>query len=189
MMIARVPALGASKVVVAKSPTPPKAACSKVKFTADEDQRLIDLVDALGQKNWIEIAANLGGRNARQCRERFTNYLDPNLRRDEWTADEDRLLERKFAEFGPKWNKIAKFFVNRSDNALRNRWMLIARHQVRDRGLVAVRRRKPVLPIVLPILRDPAVAHTRAASEAFEILDVFRAENAFEEVDFWRELP
>jgi hypothetical protein len=48
---------------------------------------------------------------------------------DSWTAEEDAPLEQKYAELGAKWNKIGKFFRNRSNNALRNRWMLLDRQR------------------------------------------------------------
>jgi hypothetical protein len=103
----------------------------KIKFTLDEDARLVDLVDEYGTDHWCTIAFIMQTRNPRQCRERYKNYLDPALRTDSWTAEEDALLEQKYEELGRKWNKIGKFFANRSDNALRNRWMLLDRHRRR----------------------------------------------------------
>jgi hypothetical protein len=100
----------------------------KIKFTSIEDQRLLDLVAIHGNQDWTRIAALLGTRNARQCRERYKNYLNPSLRQDDWTPEEDLLLLSKFAQFGAKWNKIAKFFVHRSDNSLRNRCQQLGRH-------------------------------------------------------------
>jgi hypothetical protein len=101
----------------------------KTKFTGDEDARLIDLVAEYGTADWAPIAFAMQTRNQRQCRERYNNYLDPALRTDPWTAEEDALLTQKYGEFGGKWNKIGKFFTKRSDNALRNRWMLLERHR------------------------------------------------------------
>jgi hypothetical protein len=103
-----------------------------VKFTPEEDCRLVELVRLYGANDWIAIAGLLGNRNPRQCRERYCNYLDPSLRCDPWTAEEDALIIAKHDMFGAKWSKIAKFFHNRSDNALRNRWQLIARHRIRE---------------------------------------------------------
>lgn len=100
----------------------------KSKFTAEEDKKLMELVAKTKTRNWNEIAASLGSRNARQCRERWNNYLNPSLRNDPWTEEEDKLLLDKHAEFGTHWNKISKCFSNRSDNAVRNRWQLLMRH-------------------------------------------------------------
>ena len=104
----------------------------KIKFTPEEDALLLSLVKEHGSKDWIKISQLMNGkRNPRQCRERYKNYINPDLRKDNWTKEEDELLIQKYAEFGGKWNKIAKYFVNRSDNHLRNRWMMIARHQAK----------------------------------------------------------
>jgi hypothetical protein len=97
------------------------------KFTPDEDSELIRLVAELGTTDWAHVATELGTRNARQCRERYKNYLDPALRHGEWTAAEDALLLTKHAKYGSKWNHIAHFFKDRSDIALRNRWNHIRR--------------------------------------------------------------
>jgi hypothetical protein len=92
------------------------------KFSPLEDQRLRDIVTELGQNDWAAIASRLGTRCARQCRERYRNYLDPSLRRDPWSEDEDRLLFEKFSEIGPKWSLIERFFKGRSEANIKNRW-------------------------------------------------------------------
>jgi hypothetical protein len=92
------------------------------RFTPLEDQRLRDLVSEHGQTDWGKISSLLGTRCARQCRERYRNYLDPTLRQEPWTGDEDQLLFEKFAEFGPKWALIQQFFDGRSEANVKNRW-------------------------------------------------------------------
>lgn len=101
----------------------------KNKFTPEEDEKLRQLVSMYGTNAWSTIASLMGtNRNHRQCRERWKNYVDPTLMNNQpWNYDDDRLLVEKYAELGPKWNKIAKFFHNRSDNSIRNRWQLIIR--------------------------------------------------------------
>jgi hypothetical protein len=88
---------------------------------------LVIIVSRFKNVTWASVASIMRTRNARQCRERYNNYLAPGLRRDEWTEDEDQLLLKKHAELGPKWNQISKFFDRRSDIALRNRHMTISR--------------------------------------------------------------
>jgi hypothetical protein len=112
-----------------------KVAPVKVKFTMEEDARLLRLVQRLGAKDWEKISIFMEGRNPRQCRERWKNYLNPNLRKGEWTPEEDQILEQRYAQYGTEWNKIAPFLVNRSGNAIRNRWMMIARHRARALSL------------------------------------------------------
>ena len=99
----------------------------KFKFTPEEDERLKMLVMRHGTNSWNIVSQFMGNRNPRQCRERWKNYVDPDLRSDPWTPEEDDLLLKKYRELGPRWNKIAKYFVRRSDNSLRNRWQLMLR--------------------------------------------------------------
>lgn len=108
------------------SPTPERVNI-KSKFTPEEDEKLKMLVLTHGTSNWSLISKLMGNRNHRQCRERWKNYINPALRNDPWTLEEDQLLVDKYAEYGSKWNKISKFFVNRSDNNIRNRWQMLLR--------------------------------------------------------------
>jgi hypothetical protein len=95
---------------------------ARQKFTAQEDERLRNLVAKLGENNWTDIALELGTRSPRQCRERFKNYLSPNLKNEPWTDAEDRLLADKFSIFGAKWSVIVSYFPTRSEVNLKNRW-------------------------------------------------------------------
>ena len=49
---------------------------SKRTWFQAEDDRLVELVKALGVTSWIAIAGEIGGgRNSKQCRERYENWL------------------------------------------------------------------------------------------------------------------
>ena len=96
----------------------------RCKFTLQEDRRLSKLVRLYGERNWEIIADLMRGRSVRQCRERWQHYLSPNVLNLPWTQKEDELLEKKFAEYGSSWKKIAEFFPNRNYIQLRNRYLL-----------------------------------------------------------------
>jgi hypothetical protein len=102
------------------------------KFSVQEDEQLRALVNELGIDSWTEVASRLGTRSARQCRERFKNYLSPNLRNGQWSEEEDRLLAEKFNEFGAKWSIIVGFFPSRSEVNLKNRWTQLQNHSTHD---------------------------------------------------------
>jgi len=60
---------------------------------ADEEDATVKLlVETHGTKCWSLIAASLTGRTGKQCRERWHNQLDPAIKKDHWTAEEDRTL-------------------------------------------------------------------------------------------------
>lgn len=72
-------------------------------------------------------------RNAKQCREHWTCYLSPQLKKGPWQLYEDvKLL--KFIKDNKglkKWSEIAKHFEGRTENALKNRYTLIIEKQKR----------------------------------------------------------
>jgi hypothetical protein len=91
-------------------------------FNPDEDHILSGLVESRAYNNWSEIAQHMPGRTARQCRDRWTNYLAPAISFDPWRPEEDDLIIQKVNEIGTKWATIAKFANGRTGNALKNRW-------------------------------------------------------------------
>ncbi|OHT12435.1 hypothetical protein TRFO_17703 [Tritrichomonas foetus] len=78
----------------------------KNKFTPEEDEKLKQLVSMYGTNSWPIIASLMGGRNHRQCRERWKNYVNPDLRNSEpWTYEEDYLLEKNTQNLGRNGTK------------------------------------------------------------------------------------
>lgn len=104
----------------------------KTKFTSDEDNMILKLVEIYGDENWALIASKMKGRSTRQCRERYRNYLSPTVNNSPWTSDEDTLLYKRYERFGPKWKLIADGFNNRTDINIKNRWLLLERHRKRS---------------------------------------------------------
>jgi hypothetical protein len=97
------------------------------KFTEEEDRMLRHLVSACGTQDWNVIAGQIGSKSARQCKERWANYLRPDLRLAPWTREEDSLLLEKYRELGPRWVTISTFFSDRTDGMLKNRFNRIRR--------------------------------------------------------------
>ncbi|MED6220762.1 hypothetical protein PIB30_048028 [Stylosanthes scabra] len=101
-------------------------------WTPDEDMTLEALVNENEnkQKKWSEIAKSLDGRNPKQCRERWHNHLQPNIKKGKWTPQEDMILMKAHMEIGAnKWAKISKRLAGRTDNSIKNRWNCIKRRR------------------------------------------------------------
>jgi hypothetical protein len=103
----------------------------RAKFEPREDGILTATVHARGTSNWSDVAAALPGRTARQCRERWNNYVNPNLNTGPWTSSEDSFLLQKYQELGRKWHLIAGFFNGRARNEIRNRFLILHRKKPR----------------------------------------------------------
>lgn len=91
-------------------------------FSPQEDAILSQIMFQEPFQTWIAVAEKLPGRTARQCRDRWVNYLSPTNKNGPWTHEEDKLLADKYLEHGPQWTTIAKFFDGRSENNVKNRW-------------------------------------------------------------------
>jgi hypothetical protein len=99
----------------------------KSMWSQAEDQMLQNAVSRYGTNNWGSVAVEIQGRSGKQCRERWAGILNPGLRREPWTREEDDLLKALHAEHGNRWSLIALQMKGRSTIALRNRWSWHAR--------------------------------------------------------------
>ena len=107
----------------------------KQKFTEDEDKLIVELVKLNGERGWKKIAEHIPFRTARQCRERWKNYLSPQVSQLPWTLEEDLLLKKLLTQLGQQWSKISSYFPKRTDVMLKNRWALLKRRMIKN-GLI-----------------------------------------------------
>ena len=104
----------------------------RVLFKKEEDEKIKKLVKIFGTRHWDLVAQFMEGRTAKQCRDRYSNYLIPGFFQGEWSDEEDSLLIKLYKENGPKWSIIQKSIPNRSANNIKNRWYYFLHKKVKS---------------------------------------------------------
>ncbi|TFK76764.1 hypothetical protein BDN72DRAFT_829929 [Pluteus cervinus] len=125
------------------SPTVKKSA-----WTTSEDQLLIQLHNTHGPK-WSTIARQIPGRTDDACSKRYREALDPSLRKDEWTLEEDARLLEAHTRLGTHWGPIGHE-LQRSGLSCRNRWRLLERKRTSQRPQVDIPLSLPDFPESVP---------------------------------------
>ncbi|KAL3684867.1 hypothetical protein R1sor_002889 [Riccia sorocarpa] len=114
----------------------------KGRWSVEEDKRLKWAVSVYGAKKWKQIAEHVPGRTDIQCRERWCNVLDPEIKVDVWTEEEDNTLRESVARHGPhRWAAISADLKCRTDKQCWRRWkILFPEHQSDYRKNVFIQR-------------------------------------------------
>ncbi|XP_010472758.1 PREDICTED: myb-related protein Myb4-like isoform X2 [Camelina sativa] len=102
--------------------------CDKTKvkrgpWSPEEDLKLISFIQKFGHENWRSLPKQSGLlRCGKSCRLRWINYLRPDLKRGNFTAEEEETIIKLHQNYGNKWSKIASQLPGRTDNEIKNVW-------------------------------------------------------------------
>ncbi|CAO2211757.1 unnamed protein product [Urochloa humidicola] len=125
-----------------RSPCCEKAHTNKGAWTKEEDDRLVAYIKAHGEGCWRSLPKAAGlMRCGKSCRLRWINYLRPDLKRGNFTADEDDLIIKLHSLLGNKWSLIAARLPGRTDNEIKNYWNTHVRRKLLGRGIDPVTHR------------------------------------------------
>ncbi|KAL5566348.1 hypothetical protein UlMin_029512 [Ulmus minor] len=74
-------------------------------------------------------------RCGKSCRLRWINYLRPDLKRGNFTEQEDELIINLHSLLGNKWSLIASRLPGRTDNEIKNYWNTHIKRKLYSRGI------------------------------------------------------
>ncbi|CAG8560092.1 17065_t:CDS:2 [Dentiscutata erythropus] len=113
----------------------------KGRWTPEEDAALkdavsefVDLIDSDGHPQpipWNKIASRIPHRTGIQCQARWSEALDPSVRKGKWSPDEDEILKEGVRRYGRCWIRIAELIEGRTQRQCRTRWVQIKNKQAK----------------------------------------------------------
>lgn len=119
-----------------RSPCCEKAHTNKGAWTKEEDDRLVAHIQAHGEGCWRSLPRAAGLlRCGKSCRLRWINYLRPDLKRGNFTDEEDELIIKLHSLLGNKWSLIAGRLPGRTDNEIKNYWNTHIRKKLLNQGI------------------------------------------------------
>ena len=95
---------------------------NKGPWTPYEDNQLKKYVQIYGPKNWNKCAEFIKNRTGKQCREHWKNCLNPNIKKGDWTLEEDLFIMIFYKRCHGSWRELIHLFENRTENSIKNRF-------------------------------------------------------------------
>ncbi|CAG8456117.1 15838_t:CDS:2 [Cetraspora pellucida] len=107
----------------------------KGRWTSVEDvaltetvSRYLNAVDSQGNPQpipWNKVSKQIPQRTGAQCQARWTEALDPRIKKGKWSPSEDSILKEGVKIYGRCWIRIAEMIQGRTQRQCRTRWLQI----------------------------------------------------------------
>ncbi|KAB5512985.1 hypothetical protein DKX38_030013 [Salix brachista] len=121
-----------------RTPCCDKTGLKKGAWTPEEDRKLMDYITRYGSWNWRQLPKFAGlQRCGKSCRLRWLNYLRPNIKRGNYTKDEEEIIISLHETLGNRWSAIAAELPGRTDNEIKNHWHTYLKKRLRKSSVEA----------------------------------------------------
>ncbi|RAL51554.1 hypothetical protein DM860_011056 [Cuscuta australis] len=156
-----------------RSPCCEKEHTSKGAWTKEEDDRLTRYIERHGQGSWRTLPKAAGlMRCGKSCRLRWINYLRPNLKRGNFTDEEDDLIINLHTLLGNKWSVIASRLPGRTDNEIKNYWNTHIKKKLLGRGIDPQTHRPLIMPCSPPPRSAAPPDTSRSPAAVPDVIDL-----------------
>ncbi|XP_014521761.1 transcription factor MYB4 [Vigna radiata var. radiata] len=106
-----------------RSPCCERLGLNKGFWSPEEDRILVNHINKHGHKNWHALPRQAGLlRCGKSCRLRWINYLRPDIKRGNFTSEEEDMIIQLHENLGNRWSAIAAKLPGRTDNEINNVW-------------------------------------------------------------------
>ncbi|XP_030942724.1 transcription factor MYB57-like [Quercus lobata] len=147
-------------------------------WSAGEDKILKNYIKIHGEGKWTDLPQRAGLRRCgKSCRLRWLNYLRPDIKRGNFSEDEEDLIIKLHKLLGNRWSLIAQRLPGRTGNEIKNYWNTILSkrvqgdkiHEQSSRILKSTGRIRKltsgsnpgIKPVAHPVIRPKAVRCTK----------------------------
>ncbi|XP_073011531.1 transcription factor MYB30-like [Typha latifolia] len=154
-----------------------KMGLKKGPWTAEEDRLLVSYIEKNGHGNWRALPKQAGLlRCGKSCRLRWLNYLQPGIKRGNFTKEEEETIINLHETLGNRWSMIAAKLPGRTDNEIKNVWHTHLKKRVKQSQSVKDSKAKAMaksihedLQVTREITASPPVSPAHSCSEISSI--------------------
>ncbi|XP_047307032.1 transcription factor MYB4-like [Impatiens glandulifera] len=119
-----------------KTPYVDKNGIRKGTWSAEEDEKLKAYIINHGYLNWRQLPKLAGlSRCGKSCRLRWMNYLRPDVKRGNFSKEEENIIVKLHESLGNRWSVIAAQLPGRTDNEVKNQWHSFLKKRATKRSL------------------------------------------------------